>query len=179
MAFSRGFLSHGCLASIFTWGLWWLEAGFGLTQWHFLMVAGRRVGSWHASIYPFHSYIRLKIIPSCPKSLVKGKKLSLHLFCVPFQEASKLFSFIPFPQISHFPTCWRRVLRPHARGGIFTWWWWGTGHGSPSASPHPRSWSWSPHPGSWRKSTRVCLGRSGRNADLGNTVLHARRGEEV
>ena len=94
--------SQGCLASIFTWGLWWLEAGFGLTQWHFLMVAGGRVGSWHASIYPFHSYIRLKIIPSCPKSLVKGKKWSLHLLCVHFQEAFLFHSLstnITFPHL--------------------------------------------------------------------------------
>ena len=60
----------------------------------------------------------------------------------------------------------------------------GTGHRWRHPTPglglgHPASGLGLGHPGSWRKSTRLSLGRSGRNADLGNTVLHARRGEEV
>ena len=131
-----------------------------------------RVNLPFSFVYPPQNYT----LPPTPLISSQGKNGFFIFYVCP---SRKLFSFIPFPQISHFPTCWRRVLRPHARGGIFTWWWWGTGHGSPLASPHPGSWSWSPHPGSWRKSTRLSLGRSGRNADLGNTVLHARRGEEV
>ena len=63
------------------------------------------MGGWGHGTRQFTLFIRIsasKLYLPCPKSLVKGKKWSLHLLCVPFQEAFLFHSLstnVTFPHL--------------------------------------------------------------------------------